>query len=144
MKRFILGTIFCTFLLAPFIAWAQAKMTMKQIADNVYFMENPTGSSNATFVITNDGVLVFDFDIRTADQTLAAIRKLTDKKIKYIISSHSPETTQLARGIFARTGPPGSPRKIKSTTFKCRKQKSSRNARIPAIRDMQPIKRRSC
>src|SRR5262244_1057890 len=89
MKRFFLGAMFCTLLLAPFIAWAQAKMTMKQIANNVYFMENPTGSSNATFVITNDGVLVFDFDIRTADQALAAIRKLTDKKIKYIVSSHS-------------------------------------------------------
>ena len=89
MKRFFLGAMFCSFLLAPFIAWGQAKMAMKQIANNVYFMENPTGSSNATFVITNDGVLVFDFDIRTADQTLAAIRKLTDKKIKYIVSSHS-------------------------------------------------------
>src|SRR5215470_16760279 len=89
MKRLFLGAMFCSFLLAPFIAWAQAKMTIKQIANNVYFMENPTGSSNATFVITNDGVLVFDFDIRTADQTLAAIRRLTDKKIKYIISSHS-------------------------------------------------------
>ena len=89
MKRFILGSAVCAFLLAPIIAWAQAKMTMKQIADSVYFMENPTGSSNATFVIASDGVLVFDFDIRTADQTLAAIRKLTDKKIKYLVSSHS-------------------------------------------------------
>src|SRR5262245_35299235 len=89
MKRFVLRAMFYTFLLAPLTAWAQAKMTMKQIADNVYFMENPTGSSNATFVITNDGVLVFDFDIRTANETLAAIRKLTDKKIKYIVSSHS-------------------------------------------------------
>ena len=89
MKRFILGAIVCRFLLAHVIAWAQAEMTMKQIADNVYFMEHPTGSSNATFVITNDGLLVFDFDIRTANQTLAAIRKLTDKKIKYIVSSHS-------------------------------------------------------
>src|SRR5881397_4452824 len=52
-------------------------------------MENSAGSSNSTFVITDEGVLVFDFDIRTADQTLAAIRKLTDKKVKYLISSHS-------------------------------------------------------
>jgi len=89
MKQFIVGATICTLLLMPVIARAQAKMTMKQIADNVHFMEHPTGSSNATFVITNDGALVFDFDIRTADQTLAAIRKLTDKKIKYIISSHS-------------------------------------------------------
>ena len=89
VKRLVLRSIVCLFLLTPVIARAQSKMTMKQIAENVYFMENPTGSSNASFIVTNDGVLVFDFDIRTADQTLAAIRKLTDKKIKYIISSHS-------------------------------------------------------
>ena len=70
-------------------ASAPMQMNVKQIANSVYFMENPTGSSNAAFVITNDGVLVFDFDIRSADQTLAAIRKLTDKKVRYIISSHS-------------------------------------------------------
>jgi glyoxylase-like metal-dependent hydrolase (beta-lactamase superfamily II) len=65
------------------------QMTVRQIAPDVYFMQNPTGSSNAAFIITNDGVLVFDFDIRTADQTLAAIRNLTDKKVKYLVSSHS-------------------------------------------------------
>ncbi|HEY7164778.1 MAG TPA: MBL fold metallo-hydrolase [Candidatus Binatia bacterium] len=70
-------------------ASAPVRMTMKQLAPNVYFMENPTGSSNAAFVITDDGVFVFDFDIRTADQTLVAVRKLTDKKIRYIVSSHS-------------------------------------------------------
>lgn len=89
MKRWITNYLALAFLTLPAIAGAQAKMAMKQLGDNVYFMENPTGSSNATFVVTNDGVLVFDFDVRTADQTLAAIRKLTDKKIKYIISSHS-------------------------------------------------------
>lgn len=89
MRRFTLESVVCAFLLMPVIAGAQARMAMKQLADNVYLMEHPTGSSNAAFVLTNDGVLVFDFDIRTADQTLAAIRKLTDKKIKYIISSHS-------------------------------------------------------
>ena len=89
MKRMIGGCVAFAFVLFPVVAAAQAKMAMKQLADSVYFMENPTGSSNSTFVITNDGVLVFDFDIRTADQTLAAIRKLTDKKVKYLISSHS-------------------------------------------------------
>ncbi len=40
-------------------------------------------------VFTDDGVVVFDFTIDTADQTLAFIRKPTDKKVKYLISSHS-------------------------------------------------------
>jgi cyclase len=39
-------------------------------------------------VVTPDGVLVFDADIRTADQTMAAIRKTTDKKVRYVVISH--------------------------------------------------------
>ncbi len=70
-------------------ALAQVKMEAVKIADGVYVMQHPQGSSNSTFVVTTDGVLVFDTDIRTAGQTLAAIRRLTDKKVKYLISSHS-------------------------------------------------------
>ena len=70
-------------------AVAADKMELRKVTDGVYMMENVRGSSNATFVITNDGVLVFDFDIRTADQVLVAIRKLTDKKVRYLVSSHS-------------------------------------------------------
>jgi glyoxylase-like metal-dependent hydrolase (beta-lactamase superfamily II) len=68
---------------------AQAKMKMVKVAEDVYMMQHPQGSSNSTFVITPEGVVVFDTDIRTADQTLAAIRSLTDKKVRYIITSHS-------------------------------------------------------
>jgi len=68
---------------------SQDKMLMIKITDDVYMMQNERGSSNSTFIITPEGVIVFDFDIRTADQTLAQIRKLTDKKIRYLISSHS-------------------------------------------------------
>jgi glyoxylase-like metal-dependent hydrolase (beta-lactamase superfamily II) len=65
------------------------RMTLKKIAEDVYFMENSRGSSNAVFVVTSEGVLVFDADLRTADQVLAAIRKTTDKKVRYIVTSHS-------------------------------------------------------
>jgi glyoxylase-like metal-dependent hydrolase (beta-lactamase superfamily II) len=33
--------------------------------------------------------VVFDADVRTADQVLAGIRKLTDKKVRYLITSHA-------------------------------------------------------
>jgi glyoxylase-like metal-dependent hydrolase (beta-lactamase superfamily II) len=39
--------------------------------------------------MTQEGVVVFDFNILTADQVLAGLRKLTDKKVRYLISSHS-------------------------------------------------------
>jgi glyoxylase-like metal-dependent hydrolase (beta-lactamase superfamily II) len=75
--------------LCPLEISAQDKMLMSKVAENVYMMENSRGSSNSTFIITDEGVVALDTDIRTSDQTLAAIRKLTDKKVRYIITSHS-------------------------------------------------------
>jgi len=73
----------------PVWAHAQARMESVKVAEDVYTMVNSEGSSNSTFVVTEEGVLVFDTHIATADQTLAAIRKLTDKKVVYLLSSHS-------------------------------------------------------
>src|SRR6266404_2671784 len=70
-------------------AAAPVRMTPVKIADGVYMLQHSQGSGNSTVVFTNDGVLVFDFHIDNADQTLAFIRKQTDKKVKYLISSHS-------------------------------------------------------
>ena len=64
------------------------RMELRKIADNVYLMQHPAGSSNSMFVVTDDGVVVFDGDIRTADQTFAAIRRTTDKKLRFHIISH--------------------------------------------------------
>src|SRR4051795_13267889 len=74
-----------------FISGAAAPVTMTpvKITDGVYMFQHSQGSGNSTAVITNDGVVVIDFHIDNADQTLAGIRKLTDKKVKYLISSHS-------------------------------------------------------
>ena len=65
-----------------------ARMELRKIADDVYVMQHPTGSSNSMFVVTEEGVVVWDGDIRTADQVFAAIRRTTDKKIRYHIISH--------------------------------------------------------
>lgn len=70
-------------------ASAPVRMTPVKVTDGVYMFEHSQGSGNSTVVITNDGVVVLDFHIDNADQTLAGIRKLTDKKVKYLITSHS-------------------------------------------------------
>ena len=70
-------------------AAAPVRMTPVKITDNVYMLQHSGGSGNSTVVITNDGVVVLDFAIDSADQTLAFIRKTTDKKVKYLITSHS-------------------------------------------------------
>jgi len=70
-------------------AAAPVKMTPVKVTDGVYMLEHSQGSGNSTVVITTDGVVVFDFHIDNADQTLAFIRKTTDKKVRYLITSHS-------------------------------------------------------
>jgi len=70
-------------------AAAPVRLTPVKIADNVYLMQHSRGSGNSTVVITRDGVVVLDFAIDSADQTMAFIRKTTDKKVKYLITSHS-------------------------------------------------------
>lgn len=70
-------------------AAAPVKMTPVKIADGVYMMQHSLGSGNTTVVFTDEGVVVFDFGIDNADQTLAFIRQTTNKKVKYLITSHS-------------------------------------------------------
>ena len=70
-------------------ASAPEQMRPVKIVDGIYMFENNRGASNATVVITDEGVVVFDFNILTADQVVAGLRKLTDKKVRYLISSHS-------------------------------------------------------
>jgi glyoxylase-like metal-dependent hydrolase (beta-lactamase superfamily II) len=70
-------------------AAAPVRMTPVKVTDGVYMLEHSQGSGNSTVVITDEGVLVLDFHIDNADQTLAFIRKTTDKKVKYLITSHS-------------------------------------------------------
>ncbi len=81
----LLGLVWCLSTGAA----APVRMTPVKIAENVYMLQHSQGSGNSTVVFTDDGVLVFDFHIDNADQTLAFIRKQTDKKVKYLISSHS-------------------------------------------------------
>ena len=82
--RILILASLCT-ALAP----AQDQIQMMEIAQDVYTMVDPRGLSNSTFVVTPDGVLVFDTYIRTSDQTLASIRRVTDKKVRYLVSSHA-------------------------------------------------------
>jgi hypothetical protein len=64
------------------------RMDEHKITDGVYMMQNSLASGNSSFVVTDEGVLVFDVDLRSGDQVLAAIRRITDKKVRYVVISH--------------------------------------------------------
>lgn len=70
-------------------AAAPVKMNPVKVTDGVYMLEHSQGSGNSTVVFTNEGVVVFDCHIDNSDQTLAFIRSMTDKKVRYLITSHS-------------------------------------------------------
>ena len=88
MKAGLLPMLALIWLLSTGAA-APVRMTPVKVTDGVYMLEHSQGSGNSTVVITNDGVVVLDFHIDNADQTLAFIRRTTDKKVRYLITSHS-------------------------------------------------------
>jgi glyoxylase-like metal-dependent hydrolase (beta-lactamase superfamily II) len=72
-----------------FAQWPpEPQLEQRKIAENIWTMQHPLGSSNSTFIVTDDGVFVWDADVRTAPQVLAAIRRTTDKKVRYVAFSH--------------------------------------------------------
>jgi len=78
-------------IVAPHAMFGSCTHIIKNILPNygvTYTMVEGT-SSNSTFIITNDGVVVFDHYMPQSEQTFAAIRKLTNKPVKYLFSSHS-------------------------------------------------------
>src|SRR5512147_955694 len=62
---------------------------LKKIAPDLYFFWND-GSSNAMFMVTDEGVMVVDTQQHPADarRLLALIRGVTDKPIKWVVVTH--------------------------------------------------------
>lgn len=65
-------------------------MQVKQIAPDLYFFWND-GSSNAMFLVTDEGVLVVDSQQRRSDarRLLGLIRKVTDQPVKQMMVTHA-------------------------------------------------------
>lgn len=76
-------------------------MTAEEVAPNVYAVvssskgfpneENRGWNSNMAFVVTDDGVLVFDTGTSDAigESLKATIREVTDEPIRWVVNSHS-------------------------------------------------------
>lgn len=77
--------ILCAVVLCAGPVAGQGTRETVQVARDVY---TRTGAgSNASFVVADEGVLVFDSDIRNDD--LPAIRKVTNRKVVYLFASHA-------------------------------------------------------
>lgn len=105
-------------------AWAQAAATVgdypmkaEQIADGVYAIVSPANdfpnetnlgwNSNSAFVVTDEGLLVFDTGSSETigKALLKTIRSVSDAPIKWVINSHSHGDHWLGNGAFAAEKP---------------------------------------
>jgi cyclase len=61
-----------------------------QLSDTTYVFMFPEDEElgNAGIVLTREGVVVIDCDVRSVDELFAILPQLTDKPVKYVINSH--------------------------------------------------------
>jgi glyoxylase-like metal-dependent hydrolase (beta-lactamase superfamily II) len=88
--------IFIALLSSPLTAFAQAgNFEMVRVAEGVYAAtrKEPPGltvNGNSVFIINDDDVIVVDTTLTpgTAREEIAALRKLTNKPVKFVINTH--------------------------------------------------------
>lgn len=71
------------------VSGVQAKAEVWQAAEGV-FKYGPGHGFNSMFVVTDEGVVVFDTaNTQHAQGMLAAIKQVTDKPVRYVVQSHN-------------------------------------------------------
>jgi cyclase len=77
------------------VAKDYGKVTGHKVAEGVYLFTTTAYadvglSGNSVAILSDEGVLVFDSSAtpETAATVLAEIRKLTDKRVRYLVNSH--------------------------------------------------------
>ncbi len=82
-----------------------AAVTFQQVAPDLYFLFDFT-SSNAVVLTTGEGVLVIDTrqHPRDGQDLLDRIRKITDKPVKWVITSHFHGDHHYGNSVFKAAG----------------------------------------
>jgi len=80
-------------------------ITVTEVAPGLFFQYHHQESNNA-WLVTDDGVLVIDSrqHPKRAEELLAAIRKTTDKPIRYVINTHAHGDHYFGNPVFKREG----------------------------------------
>jgi glyoxylase-like metal-dependent hydrolase (beta-lactamase superfamily II) len=92
------NTFLVLFFLSVLLIWSQPygqqqeipAVKLDKMSDNLYQILGGRGA-NGGFYIGDNGVLVIDAKMtrESVDQTMAEIKKITDKPIKYLVNTHS-------------------------------------------------------
>jgi cyclase len=78
-------------LLVVLFSGAQASASVQQIGQNLYaYISENDSSSNSTFLVSSDGVLVVDTGLNTAEggKLAAEIRKISSAPVRWIVNTH--------------------------------------------------------
>jgi cyclase len=93
-----LGVFLVVFTAAP----TRATPTVEKIGPHLYaYISDNDGSSNSTFLVRADGILVVDtgLDEREGEKLLAAIRHISAAPVRYIVNTHYHPDHQGANGV---------------------------------------------
>jgi cyclase len=111
IRPLTLALISCAFAV-PISAHAQTQtggaiteVNQRQVAPDLYFLHDNT-SSNSTFLVTEEGVLVIDTrqHPRDGQDLLDRIRKITDKPIKWVVNTHFHADHHYGNSVFKAAG----------------------------------------
>ena len=109
MKPFFIKSIWVALLLAsPFVVLGQTgNFETVKVADGIYaaIRKEPHGlttNANSVFIINDVDVIVVDTTLTpgTATELLAALRKLTDKPVRYVINTHWHDDHIMGNQVF--------------------------------------------
>lgn len=103
------GMIFTTALAQTKVETDETGFTITKIGDGVYAAlggDDDPAENNAGFIVGSNGVVVVDTfeDVAPARDFLAAIRKITNLPIRYVINTHYHLDHVGGNAVFAETG----------------------------------------
>ncbi len=112
-KSLALVCLFALLTLQPHAARSQSKkFDVVKLADGVYAVvrRDPPGfavESNSLFIIGDDGVIVVDAqsNFATTRETLAALRALTDKPVKFVVNTHWHDDHVIGNQVYREAFP---------------------------------------
>src|SRR5512135_769563 len=115
MKRFLLALFAAFGILIALAGHAEYQPRAEKVADNVYAIVGPLGqrsadndglNANFGFIVTADGVILIDSGASRlgAEKIAAAIGKVTDKPVRWLINTGSQDHRWLGNDYFAGKG----------------------------------------
>ena len=100
-RRVMLGLV-CVLALGVAAQVARATPTVEKIGPHLYaYISDNDGSSNSTFLVRADGILVVDtgVDVHEGEKLLAAIRRISPAPVRYIVNTHYHSDHQGGNGV---------------------------------------------